>query len=90
MQHPEHPSVQSHREGILLCTEAQKDALAARLFFFLARSISNALCNSLHAPCEHYQHAVAQSCGTMWDDFYYGKLNRCTFNDSPGHDCIFI
>jgi hypothetical protein len=51
MQHPEHPSVQSHREGILLCTEAQKDALAARLFFFLARSISNALCNSLHAPC---------------------------------------
>ena len=27
------------------------------------------------------------------DDFYhlyYGKLNRCVFNDSPGHDCIFI
>jgi hypothetical protein len=43
MQHPEHHSVQSHREGILLCTEAQKDALAARLFFFLARSITNAL-----------------------------------------------
>jgi hypothetical protein len=43
MQHPEHPSVQSHREGILLCTEAQKDALAARLFFCLSRSISNAL-----------------------------------------------
>jgi len=66
MQHPEHPSVQSHREGILLCTEAQKDALAARLFFFLARSISNTLCNSLHAPCEHYQHAVAQSFGTIF------------------------
>jgi hypothetical protein len=43
MQHPEHPFVQSHREGILLCTEAQKDALAERLFFFLARSICNAL-----------------------------------------------
>jgi hypothetical protein len=43
MQHPWYPSVQSHREVILLCTEAQKDALAVRLFFFLTRSISNAL-----------------------------------------------
>ncbi len=32
MQHPWHPSVQSHREVILLCTEAQKDALAVRLY----------------------------------------------------------
>jgi hypothetical protein len=43
MHHPWHPSVQSHREVILLCTEAQKDALTARLFFFLARSIINDL-----------------------------------------------
>jgi hypothetical protein len=23
-------------------------------------------------------------------DLYYGKLNRCVFNDSQGHDCIFV
>ena len=29
----------------------------------------------------------------LFHDFYhlyYGKLNRCVFNHSPGHDCIFI
>jgi hypothetical protein len=37
--------------------------------------------------------ASGEGQGSAWDDFYHlydAKLNRCVFNDSQGHDCVFF
>ena len=78
MQHPEHPSVQSHREGILLCTEAQKDALAARLFFFLARSIGNALVTTETAKSLNSDRLGLVQRNFFWPFFSIFNSERCS------------
>jgi hypothetical protein len=88
MQDPWHPSVQSHREVILLCTEAH--ALAVRLLFCLDRSMSSVFefrQGELDCGVTLRSFSMSSAFGfrqgaleTLFTTALEPKLNSCVFN----------